>query len=263
MAEAEKAIQYCLNTGNDFNFASWSGSQLAQTEERLEQWYKDVVGVLDRIFTTAEMGERFLQNTLDASRSQTSDESKHYLTVRGTFDHRMAWLRRQLETLAVYALPTEEKPDTLSTIQLICSRFHTVARQLRQRHDSRDTLDISDEYDVQDLLHALLRIFFDDIREEEYAPSYAGGASRIDFLLKTEQIVVEVKKTRLTLKAKELGEELIIDIARYQTHQDCKMLYCFVYDPDGYIRNPQGIENDLRREGEPFPVIVFIAPKTH
>ena len=28
---------------------------------------------------------------------------------------------------------------------------------------------------------------FDDIRPEEYTPSYAGGSSRIDFLLKDEK----------------------------------------------------------------------------
>jgi len=262
-AEAERAIQHCLNTGNDFNFAQWSGPQLARTEERLERWYMEVVEILNEVFTTPGMSERFLQNTLDASQSQSSEQEKHYLSIKGTFDHRIAWLRRLRETLAVYVIPTESKPDALNTIQLICSRFHTVARQLRQRHDGRSTLDVSDEYDVQDLMHALLRIFFDDIREEDSTPSYAGGNSRIDFVLKAEQIIVEIKKARPTLRARELGEELIIDIARYQTHPDCKLLYCFVYDPDGYIRNPQGIENDLARDGDPFPVKVFISPKSH
>src|SRR5262249_39670147 len=125
------------------------------------------------------------------------------------------------------------------------------------------TLDVQDEYDVQDLIHALLRQFYDDVRPEEYSPTYAGGASRIDFLLKKEQIIIEVKMTRPSLKAKELGEQLIIDIARYEKHPDCKMLYCFVYDPNGYIKNPSGIEADLSRSGEPFPVKVYIGPKTH
>ena len=42
---------------------------------------------------------------------------------------------------------------------------------------------MEDEYDVQDLFHALLTIYFEDIRKEEWSPSYAGGASRMDFLL--------------------------------------------------------------------------------
>jgi REase_DpnII-MboI len=67
-------------------------------------------------------------------------------------------------------------------IFMLAERFHGVVRQLRERHDSRPTLAVADEYDVQDLFHALLSIYFDDIRAEEWAPSYAGGASRMDFL---------------------------------------------------------------------------------
>lgn len=69
----------------------------------------------------------------------------------------------------------------------------------------------------------------------------------MDFLLKTKQIVIEVKKTRRTLKAKDLGDELIIDIQKYQAHPDCKTLVCFVYDPEGWISNPRGLENDLNK----------------
>jgi DNA-binding sugar fermentation-stimulating protein len=52
-------------------------------------------------------------------------------------------------------------------------------------------------------MHALLQLYYDDIRPEEYTPSYAGRASRMDFLLKREKIVVEVKKARSNLRARE------------------------------------------------------------
>jgi hypothetical protein len=142
----------------------------------------------------------------------------------------------------------------------LCGRFHLVARQLRSRHADRPTLDIQDEYDVQDLVHSLLCLYFDDIRPEEWCPSYAGQSSRMDFLLKQEQIVVEIKKTRAGLGARELGRQLIEDIARYETHPDCDVLLCFVYDPDGRISNPRGIENDLRRAEGALRVEVFIRP---
>lgn len=145
----------------------------------------------------------------------------------------------------------------------IIEKFHLVAKQLRQRHDDRPTLDIVDEYDTQDLLHALLRIYYEDIRTEEWNPSYAGSSTRSDFLLKDQKIVIEVKKTRATLKAKQLGEQLIIDIAKYKTHPDCKVLYCFVYDPKGYISNPKGIENDLNKTTDSLKVVVRIIPKGH
>lgn len=115
------------------------------------------------------------------------------------------------------------RSDPSFLIKLLCDRFHLVAKQLRQRHDDRTTLDIKDEYDVQDLFHSLLRIYFDDIRPEEWNPSYAGSSTRVDFLLKGEETIIEIKKTRPNLKAKQLGEQLIIDIAHYKTIQDVKL----------------------------------------
>ena len=148
-------------------------------------------------------------------------------------------------------------------VEKACSRFHSVARQLSMRHKNRETILLKDEYDVQDLLHGILRIFFDDIRPEEWTPSYAGKSSRMDFLLKDFEIVIETKMTRKGLGAKEIGTQLIDDIARYRQHQDCNTLICFVYDPEGLIVNPAGLEKDLSREQNGFCVKVIIAPKWH
>lgn len=98
---------------------------------------------------------------------------------------------------------------------------------------------------MQDLVHALLLLHFDDVRPEEASPSYAGSSSRQDFLLKKEKIVIEVKKTRRSLGTGKIGEELIIDMARYRAHPDCDTLVCFVYDPDGWVNNPKGVIGDL------------------
>lgn len=152
-------------------------------------------------------------------------------------------------------------PQNADAIELLCARFHLVARQLRARYDGRPTLDVVDEYDVQNLLHALLWLFFDDVRGEVWTPQYAGKASRMDFWLPTEQIVVETKKTRSGLGAKELGDQLLIDIARYKTFQSCKRLICFVYDPDERIVNPRGLERDLSSKEGNFEVMTIIAPR--
>lgn len=152
--------------------------------------------------------------------------------------------------------------SALNRIERITSRFHIFSNQLKYRHADRSTVKVNDKYDVQDLLHALLKIDFDDIRAEEYTPSYAGGSSRIDFLLKIEKIVIEVKKTRTGLEDKEIGNELLEDIARYKKHPDCKTLICFVYDPDLRVRNPVGLKQDLESQSsEGMKVILLIYPK--
>ena len=102
-------------------------------------------------------------------------------------------------------------------------------------------------------------MYFDDVRPEEWTPSYAGKSARMDFLLKNEEIIIEVKRTRESLGDKELGDQLIIDIDRYKVHPNCKKLICFVYDPEGRIGNPNGIIKDLMQQHENY-LQVYIEP---
>lgn len=159
------------------------------------------------------------------------------------------------------AIVVTAEPDPIDIVVNLCRRFHRVVRQIRQRHDQRTTLEVSDEYDVQDLVHALLALRFDDIRPEECTASYAGGSSRMDFLLWEERISLEVKKTRQTLRDREVGNQLIEDIARYGSHSRCKVLVCFVYDPEERLQNPRGLENDLSGIREGLDVRVVIEPR--
>ncbi len=135
--------------------------------------------------------------------------------------------------------------DSVRTVATIGQRFLDVSRQLERRHGGRTTIQVNDEYDSQDLLHGLLRVFFDDIRREEWSPSYAGAASRIDFLIPRYKLSIELKFSRASMTSKDLGEELIIDIAKYRAHPDVRHLVCLVFDQTGQLQNPRGIERDL------------------
>jgi len=182
--------------------------------------------------------------------------------VKGVVASALTRVQRNPVALKKASLAAEsigaKNPDFLV---MLAERFHSVVRQLRERRGQRATLDVTDEYDVQDLLHALLTIHLDDIRKEEWAPSYAGGASRMDFFLPEIETVVETKMTRPNLSAKQLGEQLIIDIAKYKQHPGCRTLFCLVYDPAGKISNPRGVENDLKADNGQMVVIVMIVPK--
>jgi hypothetical protein len=65
------------------------------------------------------------------------------------------------------------------------------------------------------LLEGLLRVEFDDVRREDHTPLLAGSSTRIDFMLAEEKIGIEVKRTRPKLDDRELGRELIEDVAHY------------------------------------------------
>lgn len=170
----------------------------------------------------------------------------------------------ELKFLPWLVPPSKKKERDISpkpNLEYILRRFHKAALQLKSRHSGRETLLIRDEYDVQDLLHSLLRLFYDDIRPEESTPSKGGGSARVDFLLKNEKVVVEVKMASKKLKDKEIGEELYIDIKRYQGHPDCGLLICFVYDPEGHLKNPAGLCSDLSGKHDELEVKLIVGPE--
>jgi REase_DpnII-MboI len=172
------------------------------------------------------------------------------------------------QTLADYALTITSSGKVIARVRLseavdiierIARRFHFIARQLSQRHNGREPFVVRDEYDIQDLFHALLHLYFDDIRPEEYTPSYGGRHSRTDFLIKPDQIFVEIKMTSSKLNGKAIRDQLMIDIHSYHTHPDCKILVAFVYDPDRYIANPRGVEADLSQPFNGLQVKVIVS----
>lgn len=137
--------------------------------------------------------------------------------------------------------------DAAATVVNVGERFVKVQRALRKRHGGREIVEFNDEYDDQYLMKALLALFFEDVRPEDYVPSYAGGNSRVDFLLPQHGLAIELKHTRQGLTDKVLGEQLVIDRDRYVGVSKAKHLIALVFDPNGEIDNPRGLEIDLQR----------------
>lgn len=149
----------------------------------------------------------------------------------------------------------------LSWLEHTFTRFHSVVKSLEKRSHGRPLLKINNEYDVQYLVKALLHIRFNDVREEEHAPSFGTSTTRIDFILKEEEIVIETKMTRDGLDDKVLLKQLIEDIMFYQEHPDCKTILFIVYDPKERIKNPHAILGDLgKRNFGNLKVLLIISP---
>ncbi len=174
-------------------------------------------------------------------------------SINVDLEHSLSWLGKRAMK------ETQLPPDNaLQKLEFLLRHFHRIAHQLTVRHDNRQTLVIKDEYDVQDLLHSLLLTLFEDVRREDPVPTHAGKASRLDFFLKQEKIMVEVKMTRETLRDDKIGEQLIVDIGRYPVRSDCQTLVCFVYDPGRYLKNPKSLEDDLSRKHDHLTVKVIV-----
>jgi len=241
--------------------------QKERFSQDFKKWQRDTEIIIEKIFgnQTRHLKDfKGISYNLWAFSSETPDYKWQEAFIKG-MDSAKTILSSMKDEIIEFDYDVNERDNInenpLVKIEKICNRFHLIASQIRARHEDRPTIEIEDEYDVQDLLHAILKLEFDDIRSEEWTPSYAGKSSRMDFLLKKEEIIIEIKKTRKSLTGREIGDQLLIDIQRYQQHPNCKYLVCFIYDPEGRIPNPKGIENDLSKTENKIKIITIISPK--
>lgn len=240
-----------INSGSHL-IALLQSPDFSQPHEMFQQWRMECRIGLSAIFGPASVYlEQFVASTGNQDPWQAASAGLGVL--RGIF---LSAKRGEI-SLTEHT----ESPGVVRQIEQLCDNFHSAAMQLRSRHRGRDPFWIHDEYDVQYLLHALLKIQFVDIRPEEWTPSYAGKSARMDFLLKQEQTVIETKMSSEGLTGGEIGSQLLIDIARYKEHSDCKRLVCFVYDPEHKVANPRGLEFDLNKSTtDDLAVVAFIRP---
>ncbi|MCA1854437.1 hypothetical protein LE190_00650 [Massilia oculi] len=157
------------------------------------------------------------------------------------------------------------KPDSVDEVILVVIQgLRRAMHPLTYRRKGAEQLRFANEYDVQDLLHALLRPWVQDVRPEEYTPSYAGKSTRMDFLLPAHELVIETKCVRDRQHAKGVGDELILDIAHYAAHPTCKKLWCVVYDPEHLFMNPESLkdlEGKHKKGNRGIDVRVFVVHK--
>jgi len=181
--------------------------------------------------------------------TQLSYAHKVCASTRDAIDH----------ALELVDVPVEIPP--LRRLERILRRLPQVSRSIEKakRYSSRESLEIKDEYDVQDLLKGVLHLDFDDVRPEVWTPNYAGTNSRTDFLLPPECIVIEVKHTKNAKAQIKIVEELIIDIARYKSIPHVKHLVCAVWDTEHHLTNPVALKTDLEKHNDGFVTVVVMS----
>jgi len=256
-----------------------SAEEIKETVDAYQHWFAKCVAVLpkdleDR-FRAEYEGPWYVGSRIkDFLQAPTKQSDIHKMSAP---EHRAIWSywlypfettfrAHVLSQRQILIEATARQPESTTTtatvtqVERLARRLSAYLRQLGRRQRGRQPrYDIEDEYDLQDILHAVLRLHFEDVRPEEYTPSYAGGSSRIDFVLKAERVVVEAKMMRPSLSIRELGEQLIIDIEKYRVHPDCGALVAIVYDPEFAITNPKELESDLSRLADGIRVIVVVA----
>ena len=156
---------------------------------------------------------------------------------------------RESPAVSAQAAPQSMFPkDVEQLLEQLIKGLPRAMFPLKYRRKDLPVVEFDNEYDVQSLFHTLLRPWIKDIRVEEYTPSYAGTSTRIDFLCAAYNIVIEIKFVRDARHGRNIGDELIIDIAHYSTHPNCSQLWIVIFDPHNFIPNSEGLIVDLDGE---------------
>ncbi len=122
--------------------------------------------------------------------------------------------------------------------------------------ETLNTIRIGNEYDLQRMLYSLLIPIFPTIRQEVYSDNGYGGM-RADLYLDAYHLIIEIKCTRKSMSEKQLIEELGAD----GFHYCADIIYFFVFDEIGTIKNPEAFKEafvrDPQKSGKTVKVFIL------
>ncbi len=153
----------------------------------------------------------------------------------------------------------------LQRIEAALDSFSDLVLALSQRRKGKATIQVEDEYDVQDILYVTLKPAFPDLEREEPTPKDLGANKRIDLVSAVYKIVIEIKIVRDQKHAQSIFDEIKVDLQSYHTHPSCKELWFFIYDPEKLIQSARQREKEFMgpmevRPGKVLNVTLRIRP---
>jgi hypothetical protein len=133
------------------------------------------------------------------------------------------------------------EPDTALVLR-VCQRLPAAARILGARARGKPAYDVSDEYDVQDLLHAVLRAFIKHSIQEEPMGKVAGVRSgRADIAVPDIGTLVEIKFARGPNDQVRIVEDFAQDLLLYSKWSPLRSFVYLVYN-SADLRDPEVLE---------------------
>jgi hypothetical protein len=111
-------------------------------------------------------------------------------------------------------------------IEKICKRIANSARILSSRRKDKNSYLIEDEYDVQDLLHAILRAFLKYSVQEDPLPKTAGTrSSRANISIEELGVIIELKYVRSPDDQKKIFDDFSKDLLLYSAWSPLKTFF--------------------------------------
>ena len=148
-------------------------------------------------------------------------------------------------------------------VERLCRRLPQAARILGSRPRSgKAPFEVADEYDVQDLLHALLRAYLKFTVQEDPIGKVAGAKSgRTDVSVQDLGVLIEVKYVRGPNDQRRIFDEFSQDLVLYAQWPYLDTLLLLVFNSSD-LRDPEALERltgPQEVNGRRFEVRVVLA----
>lgn len=159
---------------------------------------------------------------------------------------------------------THTTPEAdVELIVRLCQRLPQTARILANRsRKGKAPFEISDEYDVQDLLHGVIRAYVKYSVQEDPLPKVGGAkSSRADISIEEIGALIEVKYVRGPDDQRRIFEEYSQDLILYTSWPHLKTLVFVIYN-SGDLRDPEALGKlggKIDVEGKQFKVTMVLA----
>ncbi|MGH3380740.1 MAG: hypothetical protein ACRDP6_39005 [Actinoallomurus sp.] len=253
--------------------ASVSKSEIVDVQMQYQEWYVKAKSLVvdatlkERFVDMYEGGvvvrriRPFLADPLALNDLYDSIEDKKLISrwripFEGTVRDSLA---TQRQILIEAAHEVSDTSGILEELSLYFRRLPDYLRTLKLRATEKvPAPEIAHEKELQIVVLAILRLLYDDVRDEDPGSKHAGGSSRPDFSIRDTNVIVETKMVRETQKDKDVGAELLVDWGRYPKHPDCQGILAIIYDPKQILDNPSALEMDLSQDGPGIPTRAIV-----
>lgn len=159
--------------------------------------------------------------------------------------------------------PTREPEPDVALIERVCRRLPQAAKILALRsRKGKPSFDIADEYDVQDILHGVLRAYLKYSVQENPLPKVAAAKSgRADVSVEELGVLIEVKYVHGPDDQKRIFEEFSQDLLLYAQWPHLRVLVYLIYN-SGDLRDGEAFEKlsgEQEVNGRRFEVRVVLS----
>jgi len=189
------------------------------------------------------------------SSTHTGDQYVHMSTLH-------SYVLGAIEKVNKGVVVRENVLPNLNLLTSILNTFPDVVSRLKYRRKGKIALEITDEYDVQDVLYVMLKGAFSTLQYEDPTPKEGLTSTRSDFVINDLNTYIETKFVSEKGQEKTIHDECMLDIQKYGPQENCQKIVFFIYDPNKCIDNQFAFKTSLERnrtvDGKDVEVITLI-----